>query len=234
MDACINRIVSSLLLCSSSVVLSQTHPHKEIQQAATEFVSQQLGNGASPSELEFIVTAPDKRLAVDRCTQALEPFWPYEPGNRKTVTVGVRCSGESQWKIFLQAELKRMRQVAVLNTPVRAGDVLDSSMTTTKRVNVLDLRSAPIDDVSGFLGMKFRRSLRSGTALAKNLLEIPPMVKRGEYIHILSGAGVVEVEARGYALSDGHMNETIKVRNTDSKKVIQALVVDRGYVRTSN
>lgn len=205
--------------------------HESIVTAATEFIEQYYSVESSNPAFEIIVKQPDKRTRLAACNQPLEAFWPYDPGNKKIISVGVRCDGESQWKLYLNAELSLLEEVAVLTTSVRAGELLDSSMVTTRRINTLKLRSPAIVDIKRYAGMKFNRSLRSGAPLLKSQLDIPATIERGDFITILSGEGIVQVVAKGYALSDGSLHDQIRVRNTDSKKVIQAEVIEPGFVR---
>mgnify|MGYP003501331045 FL=1 len=65
------------------------------------------------------------------------------------------------------------------------------------------------------------------------LLDLPPLVKRGQTVTILSATQGLEVRATGEALADGTSGETIRVRNLLTRKVIQATVQDAGLVRVS-
>ncbi len=229
-------LVPAMLLlfinAASSPVFSEEHSHEDILHTAQLFVQQYYSQQNSEPGLEVHIKPPDSRLNLQQCSTRPVAFWPYSPGNGRNVSVGVRCEGNSPWKLYLQSEIKLLRSVPVLNTAVRAGAVLEKSMVTMRQVNLLQLRSPALDMIEPYIGMKISRSLQAGVPLSKSILEMPATIKRGDHISILSGKGVVQVAAKGYALNDGYLNDTIKVRNVDSKKVIQALVVDQGYVRT--
>ena len=173
----------------------------------------------------------NSRVNLKACDKNLEGFWPYEPANNRKVSVGVRCTGTSRWKVYVQARVKMIKSVAVLNSPVSLGDMLREDHISMQQTDTLSLRATAVDDLTNLLGMTFKKNLRAGTVLSPQHLEIPVSVNRGDIVNILSGSGSIAVRAQGFALADGHLNQLIMVRNSTSRQIVQAAVVKTGTVR---
>lgn len=193
------------------------------------------GSGDNPvSQLELSVMPPDQRLRLRPCDTDLESFFPYKPTNMRRVSVGVRCVGQVKWKVFLQAHLKRYKELAHLNTSVAAGQVLKPDMISMRKTDIYAIEHSGIEDYSTLIGQVFKRNVQHETPLAVGQLALPIVVKKGEFVRILASAGTVQVHAQGDALADGYRHQSIKVKNSSTGKVVNAVVVEAGVVRALN
>ncbi len=208
-------------------------PHQHLTSVAENFLEDYYrGNvNSDGTGLQLQITPLDSRVNLKHCDQDPEAFWPYEPSNKRKISIGIRCTGAVRWKVFLQAKIKRIQSVAVLNSPVSVGDVLSERIISMQETDTLGLRAAAVDDVTDLLGMTFKKHLRPGAVLSRQHLEIALSVKRGDIVDILSGSGSIAVRAQGISLDDGHLNELIKVRNSTSKQIVQATVIKTGTVQ---
>ncbi len=220
---------------TSAYATDKRQPQQELLDVATRFLERhyasEIKNKAS-GNLQLSVNPLDPRIKVKACDERVQAFWPYKPGDQRRITVGVRCDGVVRWKLYFQATMKNIKTVAVLNTHVSSGDILDAGMISMRDIDTLTLRNKSIQDASGVLGMKFKRSLRSGTVISTKHLLIPATIKRGDLVEIISGDGPVQVRAQGYAMDDGQVNELIKIKNSSSNRILQAYVIKTGYVQT--
>jgi flagella basal body P-ring formation protein FlgA len=72
--------------------------------------------------------------------------------------------------------------------------------------------------------------LLPGTVILWRFVEVPFAVKRGELVKIIAKKDGIYVETTGRALQNGHIGDTIKVKNVYSRKVIEGKVKDEGTV----
>ena len=78
----------------------QFHAHEDIEKTAEQFVHKHLEE-IQADRFDIRIRPLDQRLRLSQCETPLEAFLP--PGARlygKT-TVGVRCTGDKPWKIFV-------------------------------------------------------------------------------------------------------------------------------------
>lgn len=90
---------------------------------------------------------------------------------------------------------------------------------------------APSDgprDPDAMIGLAARRPLRAGAAALAHDASAPQVIKSGDIITITFEADGVSLSLQGKALSAAGVGETLNVENTQSKKVIQAVVTGPG------
>lgn len=91
--------------------------------------------------------------------------------------------------------------------------------------------AAPLDsprDPDALIGLAARRPLRAGAAAQVRDVAAPQVVKAGEIITVSFQAEGVSLSLQGKALGGAGVGETFNVENTQSKKIIQAVVIGPG------
>ena len=119
--------------------------------------------------------------------------------------------------------------VLVLAHAVPPGQALAESDVTLEHRDI----SATPDAVSSLdrvADLAPRASLRAGEVLQQRLLQALPLVHRGDAVRIVARHDGVEVEAGGEALDEGARGATVRVRNSNSGRVISARVIEAGVV----
>ena len=216
----------ALLAVHAGLQAAPQQSHEEMRTAAADFLARQTSDGAMTPRID--VSPPDPRLRVAACDRALETFLP--PGARAAgnLVVGVRCRGASPWTIYLSASVRTYQQVVVMARPVPRGALLQPGDLRLEARDTTSLHGGYLEDPSQATGMLTRRPLSPGSVLAHNALEAPDVVQRGQQVVLLARAGGLEVRSAGEALSDGAQGDLIKVRNTVSSRVVEALVTGPG------
>jgi len=69
--------------------------------------------------------------------------------------------------------------------------------------------------------------------MTKDLIEQPPLVKRGVGVRIVAESGCLKVSALGGVMGRGYEGSRVCVMNLDSKKKIFARVVNANTVRVN-
>ena len=94
-----------------------------------------------------------------------------------------------------------------------------------------DLPAGYIYDLKNIAGKRVKRFVGANTPLTEDILEDPPMFKRGDKVFIVAESETLKVTAMGVAGEDGYRGRPVKVTNLQSKKEVFAEVVDGGTVR---
>ncbi len=81
------------------------------------------------------------------------------------------------------------------------------------------------------LGKRTKQIIQKGKIIFAGMVELPPVVKRGDVVKIKIILNNVEVTALGQALQDGRLGDTIRVKNISSGKRLRAEVVDEKTVK---
>jgi flagella basal body P-ring formation protein FlgA len=98
----------------------------------------------------------------------------------------------------------------------------------------MDLANLPADviiDPEAVLGKRTKRAIGAQTVLRQNLVEFPPLVRRGDVVVIIVETEGLKATALGEVKKKGRIGERIPVINFDSKKILHARVVDANTVK---
>ncbi len=200
--------------------------HQSILDAVESFVHSEKGDDAA-----LTVSSLDRRLRLRRCEQPLSVFWP--PGSRRlgSVSVGVQCEGARPWKIYVQANIREYREVAVAGRALARGDRLTAGDIVLERRDVSRLAGRYVTDTSRLIGREASHAIREGTLIRPEMFRAPRLVKRGQTVTLLAGNRGFEVRMPGKALADGVEGGRIRVRNMRSKRIVEGQVLPGGVIR---
>ena len=231
-----------LLVLLSLTFLSATHTSaaslsEQIIGSAERFLELLVQDYLDNSQITGRTSIPplrlDPRLRLPTCDKplAISQESQGEPIGR--VTLGVRCSGSSPWRIFIPAEVRLYRDVVVMRRPMARKSKLAADDLSLREEDVSQLRQTYLTDISQATGQTLKRGVASGDILTSNLLQPSSLIKRGDRVVIVARSGDFFVKMQGEALSDGAKGQQIRIRNITSDRVIRARVVGPSEVEVA-
>ena len=199
-----------------------------IQQAAEQFVRSHLPDGKAKHYVS--AASLDSRLRLKQCDVPLEAFSnTSDIGTR--VTVGVRCTAAAPWTIYVPVTVE-------VEVPVL---VLRRALARRARVMLTDVepqvRRLPgsaanfITDIASLQGHRLKRALPAGTAITVDALTPDILVRRGQQVTLIAAVGGIEIRAKGNALTEGGVQDRVRVQNVTSLKVVEGVVESDSVVR---
>lgn len=108
--------------------------------------------------------------------------------------------------------------------PITADDI------AVRQIDMSDLPANVISDPDEIIGKRTRRAIHSNHVLSSDLVELPPLVKRGDLVTIVARFNGLKITTLGQVKKKGRQGERIPVVNMDSQKVIFARVLDANTV----
>ncbi len=219
-----------LTLFSVNTAYAKIQSHESLQKAVIAFLESEI---TDIPDAEISVHEFDKRLRLHQCSTSLQTFWPL--GNKRlgNTTVGIRCNGDKPWKIFVGAEIHIYKYVWVSKIRLNRNQVLDLESVTKEKRDITRLPGGYLLADKPIEGMQIKRNIPANQILTNTILDSQKIVKRGDRITIISRFNGIEVRATGIALSDGSKGERIKVKNSRSKREIEAYVSGKHLVLVS-
>lgn len=140
-----------------------------------------------------------------------------------------RVDDKVRKNISIQGDLKALAPVVTATSSLRRGTIL-SHDNTTESLKDLTGYENPVTDQGLVLGKRLKRAVRAHGVIEASDVEIPPLVRRGQYVKIIVSHGKLHITATGIANADGKLNEVIRVRNASSDKLIRGRVTAPGIV----
>ena len=220
--------------------------HEQLFALAKAWVSkdQQL----PADQLQF---APlDSRVRIADCSQPLQFDYPFSSSRE---TVRVRCNQANAWQLFLRltspvtarvaspAPTQSQTVAARPNGPVTAqaatktvvvarrllqrGTELNGSMLEEVQRPALGLDPLAISSLKDVESAEVVRDIPAGTALRSYDIKRSLMVRKGQSAMLTVGQGAgFQITVRVQAEQDGYIGEQIRLRNTESGRLISGVV----------
>jgi flagella basal body P-ring formation protein FlgA len=212
----------SLLAAASENNLSQ----QKLRELAESYVSFHF-NRQNEQTLIVKTMAIDSRVSIPECKSKLKFFASNEALNQSNITVKASCP-DNNWYMFLVVRATVMQPVVVISSAVSPGTVLSKQNVELVEMEKRHLRSTTYADIEEVIGARIKRRLRPGRPVQPNNL---CFVCKGDSIVIKASSTGMQVKANGIALEDGNIGDTIVVRNSRSKKQLDARVISISEVK---
>ena len=139
--------------------------------------------------------------------------------------------GELQKKVWATATIEMLVDVVIAKRPLRKHKSISEDDIELQQMDLAELPGNVITDPQALIGKRTRNAIGSKTVLRTDLIELPPLINRGDVVVIIAESSGLRVTALGKAKRRGRLGERIPVENFDSKKILHALVIDSRTVR---
>jgi flagella basal body P-ring formation protein FlgA len=198
-----------------------------IRATVTDFLRSQNPGSA----IHITVTSLDPRLRLAPCTRPLAAA--LGPGSRGSgyVTVSVRCNGAEPWHIYVPARVQRRALVVVAVRPLAYNEILRSGDVTLVERDIATVSGEYLSQLDAAVGKRMKLAVAPGVALTRAMVQNPPIIHRGDAVSIVAEDGEISVRVAGEALSDAGPGDTVRVRNTQTKRVVEGTAVAPGTVK---
>lgn len=136
-------------------------------------------------------------------------------------------------RLALYGRVQKLIAVPVLTRQLRKGAVIRGADVELRKIPRSNLSQYTLLERSDIVGMAARYTLRPGVAIRKSDVRPPLLVRRGEIVTMEIRTPYILITVRGRALDSGARGDTIRLRNTHSKKTLEAKIVGPGRVSVS-
>jgi len=147
------------------------------------------------------------------------------------LTVYFYVNGNFEKRLLVTVNIEVMSNIVVTRKPLGRYKLITEEDICLKRMNLAKFPSNVIIRYEDVLGKRTRRTIDSNVALRPDLVELPPLIKRGDIVKVIVESEGLKVTTLGKAKETGRRGEMIKVINVDSSKSIYARVLDSNSVK---
>lgn len=160
----------------------------------------------------------------------ITPLNTREPLGAFPVKVTITRGGQVVATGQMHLTISRYADVLVAADRLLREAVISEQMVETRRMDVTHLGDQVITDLARCEGMRLARNVTRGTVLTTATLERIPDIEPGEQTTIVYNDGLLEITAPGVALQRGCTGDIIRVKNSSTRAVLMARVVNRETV----
>jgi flagella basal body P-ring formation protein FlgA len=218
---------------NAEVVRGVAHvPKEKIQEAVLAHIRRAapLENGEiSVKEIQF---NKDILLPKGAIAFRVEPPKNRELSGKVPFAVGIYVEGRFEKKVWAVADIEVLKKVIVAKRPLGRNREITEEDIEVQEMDMANLPSNTLTDYGDILGKRTRKAIDVNTVLRADMVESPPLVKRGDVVVVIAESAGLRITALGVVKErEGREGERIRVENLDSKKGIYAQVVDSKTVR---
>ncbi|HWG72107.1 MAG TPA: flagellar basal body P-ring formation chaperone FlgA [Steroidobacteraceae bacterium] len=171
----------------------------------------------------FVIGPIEPRLELERCRQPVRAALTSAHHMPDRATVELRCQNAKPWHLYVQVRIVGTSSVAVAAHAIVAGSVLTAKDMRVEQHDISELPLGFLDDPAIAVGLTAARPIPGGAYMTNQQLLAAKAVQRGQSVTLVADAGGLSVRMAGKALSDGLMNQRVKVQNLSSGKIVEGI-----------
>jgi len=194
---------------------------RQLENLATTTAARELGALGPNQHLVVGPLQPSLRLA--RCPTAVATK--IAPGLRipGRLLVELRCDGVDPWHLYIPVRVVGSASVVVAAHALIAGNVLTPADLRVEQHDLTELPPGFLDDPATAVGLTAARGISTGAILTNQILVGTKAVQRGQMVTLIARVDGMSVRMAGRALSDGFVNQRVKVQNLSSGRIVEGI-----------
>ncbi len=207
--------------------LPQTAAATDLQDISQlEAVAQAAGARELPpltNRQRFLIGPLQPHLQLQRCAGPVKPVIGTARHMQDRVTVELRCAGPSAWHLYVPVRVIGTTPVTIAAHAIVLGSVLTAADLKVEQHDMSELPPGYFDDPAIAVGLTAARPISGGAVITNQQLVASKAVQRGQAVTLLADAGGMSVRMAGRALSDGLVNQRVRVQNLSSGKIVEGI-----------
>lgn len=143
---------------------------------------------------------------------------------RVSLSVDVMVDGVSQGRVSMSGYVDLYDMVVCATRNLSRGEILESKDLGLKRINVSKIPDNYLTRLDTSIGKRLKQNLASNGFFRENMLEDPPLVKRGDNVVLVARKGNMRIVATGVADQEGRLGDQIQVNNLTTNRVVSGRI----------
>jgi flagellar basal body P-ring formation protein FlgA len=210
----------------SSIELSNEY----IEKIVLEFISGRLPYDDKQVKIDKIRFDDNVLLPTGNITYVVNLAKNQNIRGNTTFFVDFSVNGQFEKRVWVSANIDVFADVVATNKPLGKHQLITEDDIQMVKMNLADLPANIITNPEEAMGMRAKRAINYQEVLRPDLVEMPPLVKRGTIVSIIAKSETLQISTLGKAKERGHKGQMISVENIDSKKSVFARVLDSNTV----
>lgn len=150
---------------------------------------------------------------------------------RTAFSLNISRDGKTTQTSWISADIEAWVDVVLTSRSLKDHQLIDEEDIYVGKKDLAELPPGYLYDVKDAVGKRLKRYVGANRPLTGDMLEDPPLFKRGDRVFIIAESESLKVTALGAATEDGFRGRPAKVINIQSRKEVVGEVIDGGTVR---
>ena len=205
---------------------------QRIEQAVSGFIRQKLRWAEDRVRIKEIKVM-DRVVLLPKGNVSIQVIAPRNTDYLGTICLSLlfTVNGSYQKKARATVKVEVMTDVVIADRPLRRHQLITEDDVRLQKMDLAELPSSAIVDLSEVMGKRIKRNINIDEIICGDIVELPPLVNRGDVVRIIAESDGLRVTALGEIREKGCRGERVSIVNLDSKKGIYGRVLDSRTVR---
>jgi len=205
---------------------------EDIKRAVSDFIYANIPWDRKKVKIRNIRVGENVILPKGKITYSVEPLKNTDFMGSVPLPLHFKVNGSFQKRILVTADIEVSAEVVVTKRPLRRFRRITEDDIEMREKNLAELSTNIILDYEEVLGKRAKRNISANRVLRSDLIEFPPLVKRGDVVQLVAESGGLRITALGMVKQrEGRRGERIRIENIDSKKSLYGRVLDAKTVK---
>ena len=208
----------------------------EILDVARKLLMERLPWPEEEVQIEPETRPADREVAAGAERPALEASMAGgpTPAGKACVFVTGKAGGGPLFRTSVRFIVHVFKTVIVARRNISRGDTFNEDNLAGQRLDVSTLSPRGLYfGKETLIGKRAARAIRAGMPISRQVVVIPPVIKRGDLVQIVFKTSFLSLAARGISTESGAPGQMIRVRNIDSGREVIGQVTPAGQVSVS-
>lgn len=180
-----------------------------------------------PETADLLIQKGDLPLLVPaRSDWRLEPARAEYNAQRQTfeVETDLTVNREKLSSPVFSGKVRLFVTVPVARRDMKAGQIVTRDDIAANRIAQDGRRRIDPANIDDLIGKEIKRTVRAGQTITANDVQTQVMVAKGKVVTLNFSKGNIMLSAKGKALENGGLGDSVRVMNLQSKSVVQGTV----------
>jgi flagellar basal body P-ring formation protein FlgA len=137
--------------------------------------------------------------------------------------IELRCEAGRPWHVYVPVRVVGTSPVVVTTHAIVAGNIVTRNDLSIEQRDLTELPPGYLNSIDIALGLTASRAVSGGAILTNQELLGNKAVQRGQMVTLVAGNGDISVRMAGRALSDGFVNQRVRVENLSSGRIVEGI-----------
>lgn len=181
-------------------------------------------------KIETVVLQFNAQTNLPYCKSDFDVSLAHPGLSSPTNTVLLSCKEENQSVLYVPVQIKLMTDMLSASRRIMPGEVITEKDVVIQKFDKYQVYDDYFQEISQVNGLVAGRLIPPGSILLKKSITKALFIKKNQHVTLILKEGPIEVSMSGIAQMDGYLNDTIKIVNPSSKKIVDGTIVGPGKV----
>ena len=182
-------------------------------------------------KIKRINVSSDLVLPKGDVTYEVTPLKYWNFVGSKSIPVIFRINDAYKKKIWVGVEIEVLTDVVVSSKRLNRYRIASKEDLRLEKRDMARVPRNVITKLEEVVGKRIKRRIDVGSIITADLLDLPPVIRRGDMVTITVETDILKITTLGEARKNGLEGEMIKVLNIASRKEVYGIVMDPKTVK---